>query len=242
MICQPERVTGFVDAALEPAERAETEAHLVECEACRAQAEAERALRRRLLALPAPPLPAAVERNVRRVSARRRVPVVRWLVPLAAAAALTLLAVRQSAPLLAWQMARDHHHCFGRERLPAKVWAEDSETVMRWFEGQGTRVPVLPESAAGFHLTGARYCPFPDLTRAAHVYYRSEKSVLSVFIVARGLTAEETPIEARGQIVDLTRFGDITIGVVGERREDVETFARTFRTSRASLSARAEPR
>ena len=54
MTCDPRRVTALVDEALDAEDRAEVDGHLVECEACRAQAADERQIRAGLRALPAP--------------------------------------------------------------------------------------------------------------------------------------------------------------------------------------------
>ena len=42
MSCVPEQVTGYVDDVLDPAARAEMEAHLVSCADCREQVAFER--------------------------------------------------------------------------------------------------------------------------------------------------------------------------------------------------------
>jgi anti-sigma factor RsiW len=236
MTCQPELVTGYVDGALDAPARAEMEAHLAECDVCRAQAAEERAVRGRLLGLLHAPLPEQLEARVhKRLRAPRGMPLSRLLLPFAAAALLMLGWARGQRGIVAWEMARDHDHCFGKKELPAQVWAEDRESVMRWFEGRGTRMPVIPESTGGFHVVGARYCFFPDLTRSRHVYYRSEKGTLSLFVLSRQV-GDATPARyiARGHVVQVVRLGDMTVGVVGEEAADVEAFARTFRTSRAS--------
>jgi anti-sigma factor RsiW len=236
--CQPELVTGYVDAALDSDVQVEIEQHLATCSGCAAQAESERALRRRLLGLLHPPLPAEIEAHVQqRLRRPRRVRMWPALVPLAAMAAVLLLWARQHPQFVAWEMARDHEHCFSRDALPAKVWAEDRETVLRWFENQGTHMPVIPERSGAFRLIGARYCSLPDLTRTGHVYYRSDKHVLSLFVVPRSI-GERAPERyvVRGHIVEVARLGDLTVGVVGDENSEVEAFANSFRTTRAALS------
>jgi hypothetical protein len=238
MSCQPELVTGYVDAALDAPARAEIEAHVAACPGCAAQVEAERELRRRLLGLLHPPLPAELPARVQqRLQARRRVPVFRLLVPLAAMAAVLFIWARQHTQFVAWEMVRDHEHCFGRERLPATVWAEDRESVMRWFEARGTRMPVIPEQSGAFRLVGARYCKWLDFTRSGHVYYRSDKHTLSLFVVDRRI-GERTGAryEIRGHLVELAQLGELTVGVVGDEKDDVEAFTNSFRTTRAELT------
>ncbi|HET9314239.1 MAG TPA: zf-HC2 domain-containing protein, partial [Vicinamibacteria bacterium] len=161
-----------MDGALSAAERVQLEAHLATCPTCRAQAEEERALRARLLSLPHPEFPRALESSVRArlVHPPRQRRAWRVLLPLAAAVVLALLWVRAAPGLVATQLAWDHGHCFGKEKLPAKVWSSDPAVIERWFADQGTRVPRAPESAFGLTLVGARYCMLMD-RRVAHLYY-----------------------------------------------------------------------
>ena len=238
MSCPVERVTGYVDGVLDPPERTEIETHLASCETCRVQAEAERAVRRRLLGLLHPPLPAGLEERVRaRVASRPgvRIRLHRVLLPMAAAALLAFVWMRGQPRVVAWEMARDHDHCFGKKQLAAQVWAEDAETVMRWFEGQGTGMPVVPSGAGAHLLVGARYCPFPDLSRTAHLYYRKEGGKgVSVFVLGRTLGPSPDMMQAGGRIVQIKRLGRLTVGVVGHEKEDVEAFMRTFHTTVAT--------
>jgi anti-sigma factor RsiW len=239
MTCAPELVTGYVDGGLEPAQMAEIEAHLAACESCRSQAAAEREVRGRLLGLLHPPLPAGLDDRVRsRLYAAGRISLFRLLVPVAVAAVLAFVWLRQKPQAVAWEMVRDHDHCFGRKVLPAQVWAEDAESVLRWFEGQGTRMPVVPNGAAGYGLIGARYCSFPDLTRSAHVYYRKgDRKGVSIFVLPRSVGSGEPSLYAvRQHVVYVTRIGGMTVGVVGEGKEDVEAFSRTFETTVARIA------
>jgi hypothetical protein len=235
MSCQPEQVTGYVDGALEASERAQIESHLAECATCRKQADEERALRSRLLGLLHPAVPTGLETRVRsRLAKRRRVRLVRLLLPLTAAAAVLLMMARTSSRFVAWELARDHDHCYGYEALGYQIESEDAETVMRWFENQGTRMPAVPSSAGDLELMGARYCPLPDLSYSAHLFYgRGDKHPLSLFVLGRRLSPEDVQVEARGHVVRIVRIGETTVGLVGDRQEDVDNFVRTFRTSRA---------
>ncbi len=239
MTCQPELVTGFVDGALEEPLRKEIETHLAGCAACRQQAYDERAVRRQLLGLLHPPLPAGLEARVRGRLAKRRGPRLwRVLVPLAAAAGVLLMVGRASPRFVAWELARDHDHCYGYETLGFQIESEDAETVMRWFERQGTRMPVLPYSAGGLELMGARYCPLPDFSYSAHVFYgRGGKHPLSLFVLGRAIAPEDVQLEARGHIVHIARLGETTVGLVSDSEAEVDAFVRTFRTSRAGRLA-----
>ena len=124
MSCNPERVTAYVDGALDAAGGPELEAHLAACPECRAQAEEERALRAQLRALPPPSPSPGLEARVRRsLQPRRRAAF--WLLPLAVGLVALLAWARGATPFVAWELSRDHDHCFGGRRLPAKLWSSD---------------------------------------------------------------------------------------------------------------------
>jgi anti-sigma factor RsiW len=236
--CNPELVTGYVDGALDGAAQTEMETHLGICDHCREQAEGERTLRSRLLGLLHPPLPGGLDGRVRQqLVPLRRVSLLRLLIPVAAMAAVLLVSIRGTARFVAWEMARDHDHCFGRESLPAQVSSDDAETVMRWFEAQGTRVPVLPSEIEGLELLGARYCRMLDFSQTAHVYYRrAQKGPFSVFVLGRGIgSTEPLRLHANGHIVQLLRRGNRTLGLVTDREEDLDAFTHALATTEAGL-------
>jgi anti-sigma factor RsiW len=237
--CDPEGVTGFVDGQLEPAAAAAVAAHLSTCATCRAQAEAERALRTRLHALKAPALPPGLEDRVRaRLRWRRSKTVGRWALPLAAAL-LAAVWVRGHAPFVAWELARDHDHCFSRPQLPAKVWSDVPGVVGEWFERQGTHLPAIPDRVDDLALVGARYCPLPDVSFAPHVYYTSGASDISVFLVPHGVRLDTRfAAAARGRAVRLVRVGGQVVGIVGEREAEVRAFETVLRPP---LTARRGP-
>lgn len=237
MSCEPERVTAFVDGVLEGEEGRRMEAHVAECETCRAQAADERALRTRLRALPAPELPFGLQQRVRaRLRRRSRWPgKARALLPLAAVLVLALWA-RGYAPFVAWELSRDHQHCFGMTRLPAQIWASEPDLLAAWFDEQGDRLPLLPSTAGGLALVGGRHCWLPDASRAAHVYYASDDHQLSVFVVPHGVRmSDDFATSSRGNAVALVRLGDRVVGVVGEDHGDVSAFVTGLRTSVAAL-------
>jgi anti-sigma factor RsiW len=221
MSCDPERVTGFVDGELSAAETREIEVHLESCQGCREQADSERRLRGRLAALPAPPLPSGLEARVR--SHLRRRPLVtltRWALHLAAAL-LVGVTVRGYAPFVAWELARDHDHCFSRRPLPAKVWSSDPSVVSEWFARQGTLLPALPAHVAELDIVGARYCPQPDLSQAPHVYYTSGERHASVFLVPHSVRFTTRFAGAyRGHSVRLLRVAGATLAIVAEGEAD----------------------
>lgn len=236
MSCDPERLTAYIDGALDATGCPEMEAHLASCPACHAQAEEERALRARLRAMPpvepSPELEARVRRSLR---ARPRVP---WLLPVAAGIVALLAWARGASPFVAWELSRDHDHCFGKRRLPAQVWSSDPAHVAEWFERQGTRVPPIPEDAAGLELAGARYCPLLDRS-VAHLYYTNGDHRLSLFVVPGPVREGPRELRPRGNFVRLLRVGGSTVGLVSEEERAVEVFERALSTSMAL--ARVDP-
>jgi len=237
--CDPERVTALVDGVLEGAERAEVESHLSDCGSCQKQAVEERDLRVALRGIPSPYLPPGLDERVRHRIARADRPrlgvVARRLLPLAA----VLLAgfwFRGSAGVVAWELSRDHDHCFSKPKLPAQVWSADPSVVAEWFADGGTDVPLLPGSAGRLNLVGARRCPLPDLSRAPHVYYASARGELSAFVVPHGVRLDgDFVTRSRGNAVALVRVGGGVVGIVGEDPDDVDAFISRLRTSVATL-------
>jgi anti-sigma factor RsiW len=225
--CDPERVTGFVDGELDAASAADVAAHLETCPGCREQAEAERALRSRLRGLEPPPLPDGLEARVRSAARSRRfapATLVRWALPVAATLVLGAW-VRGHAPFVAWEIARDHQHCFSIQPLPARVWSDEPGRVAGWFEEQGTHLPRVPERVGELTLVGARFCPLPDLSSAPHVYYASATGRVSVFVVPHGVRfTARFSARTRGSAVRLLRLEGETVGLVGESESQVAAF------------------
>jgi anti-sigma factor RsiW len=237
--CQPELVTGFVDGALSAEEAAAVEAHLAECPACREQAEAERDLGAKLRELPPPEPRPGFEGHVRRQLEQARPRSRRWLLGVAAAAVLAILWLRGSVPFVAWQLAGDHGHCFAQTRLPAKVWGDDPDDVIRWFEAQGTRMPPLPRNVGEIELVGGRYCPLVD-RRVAHVYYASRNGrPVSVFVVTGPARFDhEWAGQSRSRQVRLFRSASSTVAVVTDESREADAFQAAFTTTVAALGPR----
>lgn len=237
MSCEPEQVTGYVDDALSPEVRVRLEAHLADCAACQRQAAEERSLRDRLRRLPEPPLRRAFESEVRaRLRAETRFRKRRILLPLAACLAAIGLWARGSASVVAWELARDHGHCFGAKELPAKVWSNDPAEIQAWFEKQGTPMPTLPASAGTVDLVGARYCPLPDATTVAHAYYGSRERRVSLFVLPRSVRFGTAYAKVSGgREVRLFRVAGQTVALVSEQKDEVDAFERAFRTTVARL-------
>jgi len=237
MSCDPEKVTGYVDDALDDVERAAIDAHLADCPECRQQMAEERHVRAHLRALPSLEPRLAFEDDVRRRLAGRPRRLY-WAVPLAASLAFLGLWVRGAAPFVAYELARDHAHCFGHTALPAKVWSDDSGVITAWFERQGTTLPVIPESVAGLGLVGGRYCPLLDRF-VAHLYYMGGDRHASLFVL-KGPARFQDAYEGRvgAETVLLFRSGGTTVGIVAERPEDAEAFRSRFTTMMAGLPSR----
>lgn len=234
--CDGPRITAYVDGLLSPEERAAVEAHLAVCETCREQERFERGLGERMRELPVPAMPAGLEHRLRRRLRRRPLPAtVRWL-PLAAGIVLVLLWGRGAAGFVAWEVARDHVHCFAHAHLPAEVWTSDASEIAQWYREHGTDLPLVPSSANGVELVGGRFCGLLD-RRVAHLYYAGDKRHLSLYVVpgparfAGGFAARRG-----GENVRLLRSGGVTLALVSEDADTVEAFHRALAMSRADLS------
>lgn len=235
MTCNTELVTGYVDGALDEASRAAVEAHLPGCPACREQAESERALRLRLRALaPAEPRP-TLAAEVRRRLKPRPVSASRILLATAAGLAIVFLWGRGAAPFVAFELAWDHRHCFSKPVLPAQIWSDDPDRVAGWFARQGTQIPAVPAVAGGLELIGARYCPLVD-RRVGHLYYAGRGRHLSVYAVPGSVRFARDFLDTPGgRVVRLLRIEGRTVGLVGERPEDVAAFERALTSTYARL-------
>lgn len=237
MSCDREQVTALVDEVLGDSAREAVEAHVAGCEACRGQLADERVLRARLRELPAPELPFGLEQRVRRQLGRHRWTsrLTRIALPLAAALVVALWA-RGYAPFVAWELSRDHAHCFGMEPLPAEVLDSDPERLAGWYGEHGDRLPLLPARVGDLSLVGGRYCPLPDVSFAPHLYYTSNDEQVSVFVVRHGVRmSDDFRRRARGNAVALLRVGEAIVGVVSEDEESVGRFVSRLRTSVAAL-------
>jgi anti-sigma factor RsiW len=231
MSCRPEHVTALVDGALDPTLRADLEAHLAGCAACAEQAEGERQVREALRGLPPIELPPALEGRVRQSLHRARPRVWRVLLPLAAVLVLSVVWLRGNAFIVSWQLAMDHGHCFGKERLPAQVWGQDPDQVRAWFAAHGTELPLIPESANGLDLVGGRFCPIAD-RKVAHLYYGNKERHLSLYVVPGPLRFGSEGVRHTGnQMVQLLHVGRTKVALVGDDRDDLSSFQKKFHTT-----------
>jgi hypothetical protein len=180
------------------------------------------------------PVPAAMERMSVEIVADgtppppRRGGALRVLWLAAAVLLPAALWARGLPSVVAWQVARDHERCFGRSRLPARVWSSDPAVVRDWLESRGTPAPPLPPRAHAADLVGARYCPLEDRV-SAHVFYGGEAGTVSVFLLpGPARVGDGWSGTARGLHVRLLRAAGRLLAVVGETEADVEATARAF--------------
>lgn len=233
MSCNPEKVTGYVDGELEPLAHAEMESHLASCEACSDQAAFERRLREGLRALAGPEPSPGLEEDLRASLARARPSPWRVLLPLAAALAAMALWGAGTPRFVAWELSRDHDHCFEAKQLPAEVWGGHASVVTSWLAQRGAQLPPVPDSAGGLELVGARRCPLAD-RKVAHLYYAAGDRRLSLFVLPGSVRFDQSyGAVARGKTVRLLRVAGTTVGLVGENAEDVAAFERAFTTTSA---------
>lgn len=217
MTCHGERITGYVDEVLDPAVRAEVEVHLTSCGVCQEQVAAERELRRRLRALP-PVVPGdLLEARVRRRLARERLLGRARLALLAAGLVLGFVGLRGWPPLVAWEVARDHAHCFAAARLPAELWSGDPARVSAWIEAHGQQAPLVPGTAGGLELVGARFCPLLTGAQAPHLYYSAaDGRHVSLFLVPHRVAMDARyERQASGEMVHLLRREGVVVALVG---------------------------
>jgi anti-sigma factor RsiW len=240
--CDPLRVTAYVDGALSAAERNEMEAHLAGCTQCQAQVEAERMLSSAVRSLPHPPLPHGLASRVRRrsrkpVTLRRRV----WVPSLAAMLALFLWG-RGASSFVAWEVALDHAHCFGKPRVPAQVLTDDPMRLTAWFDAQGTELPLIPASAGGLDLVGGRYCRLLDRS-VAHVYYGGGEHQLSLYVVPGSVRFDRSFMwRGRGTTVNLLTVAGANVALVSSDVPSIAAFRRALERTVAEGPVVTTPR
>ena len=226
--CDPVLVTGYVDGGLAAPDRLRVEEHIAGCPRCQAQVDVERMLSSAVRSLPAPPLPHGLASRVRRrsrkpVALRRRV----WM-PALAAMLVIVLAGRGSSAFVAWEVALDHAHCFGKPRVPAQVLTADPMRLSAWFDAQGTELPLVPASAGGLDLVGGRYCRLLDRT-VAHVYYGGGEHQLSLFVIPGTVRFDRSfAWSGSGATVNLLRVAGSNVALVSADAPSVAAFRRSL--------------
>lgn len=184
-------VDAFLDGEFDERERAEAEAHLAGCPACRGMVEGQgrirdavRAKLREAMAAPAPAgcAPAALRERLTRTLAKEKRPLWRRaLAPLpmatvaaCAAGVLVVLASHTGNPDLLEDAIRNHHR-----GLPLEV---DAAAMPGWFAGKLDFRPSLPHFAGGVRVEGARLSNLREWP-AAYVRYQLPRGQAGLFIV-----------------------------------------------------------
>ncbi len=211
-------MTGYVDGALEPAERAELEAHIAACPVCAEQVAQERALADQLRRLPAVAPRPEFELRLRtalRASRSASLPrrVLGWGAALAAGLTLFLVWGREAPPALARALSDDHVQCRPVESL----------------ESQADEVRSMPRQAAGLALVAAGRCRLPDGSLVVHLHYVEGARRVSVFLVD-GVPRPAGSYQGRidGNAVRLLPAKGRTLGVVGDPGEDLAAVERAI--------------
>jgi anti-sigma factor RsiW len=246
----------YVDGEATAEQRAVIEAHLAKCLTCREYAEAETHARELLRACRdqlQTPAPArlhqkcadiarreAQERAAREAQTRRRPAPVGWQrwAPLSLVATIVLAVVAVFAygvlsprgTALAAQLVADHVRCatIVGDRAPndPSVSSTDWKTRRGWF----VKVPVFAD-ADHLQFVQLRRCFHGQRVEMAHVVYRRDGRLLSLFIMPEHESASPGEIDAMGQRTSIWSQGGRTYAVVGansteELQELVDRFHR----------------
>jgi anti-sigma factor RsiW len=181
----------FLDGEFEERERAEAEAHLASCPACRAMADGQARIRaavrqklRQAMTAPAPAgrAPDALRDRIAKSLTKERRPLWRrTLSPLpiatmaaCAAGVLVVLASHSGNPDLLEDAIRNHHR-----GLPLEV---DAAAMPGWFADKLDFHPALPHFAGGVRVEGARLSNLREWP-AAYVRYQLPRGQVGLFII-----------------------------------------------------------
>lgn len=213
----------YVDGDAGPAARAEVDAHLATCPACRALAVAQREVRvllvsrRRSLVDPAPE---GLSTDVRRVAQTAIADTARLRWTAVAAAAGVVLAVSggavwatgQSSVLLAAQLTLDHLKCFvidGDDRADGLTPADGQAHFHDDF-GMDVTLPT-PSGDGRAKLVSVRQCLYGQ-GWVAHALYRVDGGEVSLFVLSG--RHRDGALDAFGRHADVIARGDRTFVVV----------------------------
>lgn len=220
----------FVDGEALPSVRAEVEAHLAVCAACREAAEAQRAVRTLLVSRRARLIEAAPDGladTVRRVVAAqetRTAPSWSRLSAFAAAAAVVLAvtgvfswATGRSSVLLAAQLTLDHIKCFviDGDDHNHPMTADAAQAHFHQDYGMDVRLPVPPADSQA-KLVSVRECLYGE-GWIAHALYRVDGEAVSLFVM-RGRNAAPADIDAFGRHAAVVTKGDSTYVLIAPAR------------------------
>jgi anti-sigma factor RsiW len=239
-------VDAYLDGEFDARERAEVDAHLARCAACRAVVETQgrlrAALRASLREAMAPPAaagraPPALRARIEASLARERRPLWRRMfapLPLGAlaacaAGALLVLATHGPDDALVVEAVRSHHR-----RLPLEVMAASvgEASIPAWFAGKLDFHPSPPPfRGAGVHVLGARLSNLRELP-AAYIRYELPRGQAGLFIVddprrtfdPGGRAVQVGPqvlrmVNARGYNVAVWRENEIVYSLVSDLDE-----------------------
>jgi anti-sigma factor RsiW len=191
------QVDPYLDGEFDARERAEVDAHLATCPACRSlletQGKLRAALRERLREAMTPPAaagraPPALRARIEASLSRQRRPLWRRLfspLPLAAlaacaAGALLVLATHRADDALVVEAVRSHHRGLPLEVMAASV---GEASIPAWFAGKLDFHPSPPQfHGSGIHVLGARLSNLRELP-AAYIRYALPKGQAGLFIV-----------------------------------------------------------
>jgi anti-sigma factor RsiW len=191
------QVDAYLDGEFDVRERAEVDAHLASCPACRSlfetQGRLRAALRERLREAMAPPsaagrAPPALRARIEASLARERRPLWRRVLsPLSigalaacAAGALLVLSTHRSDDALVFEAVRSHHRGLPLEVMAASV---GEASIPAWFAGKLDFHPSPPPfHGDGVHVLGARLSNLRELP-AAYIRYALPRGQAGLFIV-----------------------------------------------------------
>ncbi len=196
-------VDTYLDGEFAETDRAEFEAHLSDCEGCRAkvrvQAEWKQAIK---AAAPHELAPAALRNRIARSIARESKPMLTWrqwaVRAMPAAAAVGLVATFMVSKVQWSPVAADVVDKWHRKPIPVEVKGGNDQ-VKQWFSGKvdfAVRPPRLCKTPAPCQLQGARLASVADHP-AAYLVYEINGDKVSVFM----FDANDLPIETRHKMV-----------------------------------------
>jgi anti-sigma factor RsiW len=253
-------VDAYLDGEFDARERAEADAHLERCPACRAllesQGRARAALRASLREAMGPPAtagraPAALRARIEASLARERRPIWRRLlsplplgaVAACAAGALLVLGAHGVDDALVVEAVRSHHRGLPLEVMAASV---GEASIPAWFAGKLDFHPSPPAfHGDGVHVLGARLSNLRELP-AAYIRYALPRGQAGLFIVddprrtfdPGGREVQVGPqvlrvVNARGYNVAVWRENEIVYSLVSDLDE-----AALFELVRTAQAAR----
>lgn len=222
--CEPERITGYVDGALEGTERLRRAAHLEGCAACQAQLGFETRVRQALRALPALEPSAVLEARVRgSLHGRRRV--APWTLPVAAGLVLGILWSGGSSPVLAGQLVQDHANCHSVRSLALD---EEGDADAPPSASEAAELRSLPREVRGLTLAAASVCELGNGALVLHVQYVGQQRRVSLFVGEGARFRRSYSGRVGGSDVRLASSGGRIIGLVGEDHDDLDAFLRAL--------------